>query len=201
MLASVAVLPACSCYLLPLLVATCHVSPVCVCVSWLSRVLSPVGLVCLLVNGCCLPTSRDATNYNSARPPCRRAAKEVMRSYSLYMHRMLSCSPPSLSIWGVGAMCWQQGGHTVLGLAPWLLVQELREAGGVGVETNAVELECCRAGGDGDVHVHVRTHIVCVCVQTCIHTYIIFKINIQIQQLTKKDLKDRRPIDLYENEP
>ena len=63
---------------------------------------------------------------------------------------------PSLSVWGVGAMCWQQGGHTVLGLAPWLLVQELREAGGVGGEQNAVELS--GRGGAGGVHTHVYAH-------------------------------------------
>ena len=93
--------PACL-LLLAVAVACCImscVSCVCVCVSWLSHV-SPLGFVSLLVAGCCLPTSCDATNYNSTRPPCRRAAKEVMRSYSLYMHLMLSC-PPRLCL-GVG---------------------------------------------------------------------------------------------------
>ena len=93
-----------SCLLAPASCCRCLLHHVmcllCVCVSWLSRV-SPLGFVSLLVAGCCLPTSCDATNYNSTRPPCRRAAKEVMRSYSLYMHRMLSC-PPRLCL-GVGS--------------------------------------------------------------------------------------------------
>ena len=119
--------------------------------------MSLVCLVCLLV--AVFLQAEMLQTITPHDPPCRRAAEEVAWSYSLYMHRMLSCSP-RLCLSGVGAMCWQQGGHTVLGLAPWLLVQELREAGGVGGEQNAVEL----SGGAGPV----------VCTRMCMHmrTYI-----------------------------
>ena len=136
-------------HLLTVAVACCHV-PCVSCVSIVCLVcMSPGGLVCLLVDGCCLPKTKTEM-LQSITPRDPPADEPRKRSHGVIDCICIICfcvRPTSLSIWDGGGGWVGNVLPGVLAYSGWLLGCVSKSFAGKEVQTaRCAELSSWRAG-------------------------------------------------------